>query len=137
MSNQTNAPPAATHRDGAVFAKVWRNWSHKGDPFYTLDIGRTYTDVKTGQLRESNSFSGTDILKIGPLSTKAYESIGQLREADRAKERSQVPPEQQGAPQQPSHPAQGDIAAQRDAVMDRAAPQTPAQAPAPEHGPEN
>jgi len=133
MSNTQNAPPAATHRDGAVFAKVWRNWNQKGEPFYSLDIGRTYTDTKTGKLRESNSFTGTDILKIGPLSNKAYESIGQLREADRAKERSQVQPEQNGyAPQQPSQPAQGDIAAQRDAVMGQAAPQQHAQAPAPE-----
>ena len=105
----TNNPPVATHRDGAVSAKVWRNIANDGRPFYSTTFQRTYTDQATGQPRETTSFQGTDVLKIQHLATEAYQTISRLRDQDRA----QAQPEQQGQNQ----PQTSGLAQQRDAVM--------------------
>lgn len=79
-----NPPPVATLRDGAVSAKVWRNYTREGEPFYSVTIQRTYTDAVTGQARETHSFQGTDILKVQQLAGEAYQAANRLREQDRA-----------------------------------------------------
>jgi hypothetical protein len=84
MSEQPAAnPPVMTHRDGAVFVKVWRN-EHEDRAIYNATIGRTYTDKESGEIRESRSLSGDDILKVQPLLGKAYETISQERAMDRS-----------------------------------------------------
>ena len=102
MSEQQTAnPPVMTHRDGAVFVKVWRN-EHENGAIYNATIGRTYTDKETGEIRESRSLSGDDILKVQPLLGKAYETISQERAMDRSFASSE--------------PQQG-LEAQRDAAL--------------------
>lgn len=81
---QPGNPPIKTHRDGAVFAKVWRNEREGGEPFYSVTLGRTYSDPESGEVRESRSFSGTDILKAQAQLGEAYRTITQERAYDRA-----------------------------------------------------
>lgn len=132
MSDKTSNPPIETHRDGAVSAKVWRNFTKEGKPIYSVTLQRTYTNPKTQQIAESHSFGGTDILKIAPLASEAYRTIGKMRELDRAEpaqdpqldvQQAQAP--QQGAVQQPvqqqAAPQEG-LAQQRDTAMSGAAP---------------
>lgn len=137
MSEQSNNPLVETHRDGAVSAKVWRNISQEGKPFYSVTFQRTYTDPATNKVAESRTFQGTDILKVPQLAGDAYRTIGKMRELDRAdRAQTQAPqqnvePQQQPEKQAVAQPEQG-LAQQRDAVMENAAP---TQNHAPEHGP--
>ncbi|MEM9375590.1 MAG: hypothetical protein AAGA72_05180 [Pseudomonadota bacterium] len=138
MSTPQNKGPEDTIRDGAVFVKIWRNWSNKGEPFYSANFGRTYTDKATGQIKESQSFQGTDILKLQSLSNRAYESIARMREADRNLEQQvqQTETQSQRPPAQATHPQQGDMAAARDAAMGHSQPsQQAAQPQQPVHDP--
>jgi Sec-independent protein translocase protein TatA len=134
MSDKINNPPVETHRDGAVSAKVWRNFTKDGKPIYSVTIQRTYTNPKTQQIAESHSFGGTDILKIPHLASEAYRTIGKMRELDRAEQPTQDPQlgvqqaqaPQQGVAQQPvqqqTAPSQQGLAQQRDEAMSGAAP---------------
>lgn len=80
MTNENNKP-FDTIRDGALKATIWRNESEKG-LFYSVNFSRTYTDA-AGDFKESDSFSGTDLLQLGHLATKAYDVISTARAADR------------------------------------------------------
>ncbi len=133
MSDKMNNPPVETHRDGALSAKVWRNFTKEGKPIYSVTLQRTYTNPKTQQIGESHSFGATDILKIPHLASEAYRTIGKMRELDRAEpaqdpqldvQQAQAP--QQGSAQQPvqqqAAPQQEGLAQQRDAAMSGAAP---------------
>lgn len=77
MSNQ----PIAKIRDGALAATIWENEGEKGK-FYTVDFSRTFTDGK-GKIKNSNSFSGTEVLRISRLAAKAYDEITTLRQSDK------------------------------------------------------
>jgi len=78
MSNEKNKP-AATIRDGALKATIWKNPSEKGH-FYSVDIIGSY---KVGdEFKETSSFSGSDILRLGFLAQRAYGMILELRIAD-------------------------------------------------------
>lgn len=103
MSENANNPPIETHRDGAVSAKVWRNYTKEGEPFYSVTFQRTYTDPQTDKPRESASFQGTDLLKLQQLAAEAYRTIAHHRALDRDDARS--------------------MASERDAVMENAAPE--------------
>ena len=123
--NATNAP-VATHRDGAVSSKVWRNFTKDGEPYYSTTFQRTYTDPRTGNPAETHSFGGTDVLKIQQLASEAYRTIGQMKAQDKNL--------QQSPQQEPLEQQQG-LAEQRDAAMNNAAPtqnQGPVHAPTPE-----
>ncbi|MGF1463322.1 MAG: hypothetical protein ACFB2Z_09170 [Maricaulaceae bacterium] len=133
-----NPPPVAVHRDGAVNIKIWRNIAQDGQAFYSATFGRTYTDPASGQLRESASFQGAELLKLQQLAGEAYRSIGQLRAHDQAQDRArelaaeqmnaqsvgaQPAPAQAPGVQPPPQSAPG-LEEQRDAAMTQApAPQ--------------
>lgn len=112
MSNRNGTPPVATHRDGAVSAKVWRNHSQDGEAFYSVTLQRSYKDKQTGEFRDTASFQGTDLLKVQQLASQAYGTISRLRENDRQAARAE--PEK----------ANG-LAAQRDQIMESSAPAQP------------
>lgn len=131
MSEQSNNPLVETHRDGAVSAKVWRNVSQEGKPFYSVTFQRTYTDPATNNVAESRTFQGTDILKVPQLAGDAYRTIGKMRELDRADRAQTKAPQQQPVQQAVAQPQQG-LAQQRDAAMEHAEPN---QNQAPEHAP--
>ena len=80
-STNPNTPPANTLRDGALFAKIWRNTSEKGT-FYSVQLGRTYSDDQ-GNLRDSGSFSNGELLRIARLTQIAYDEVLIHREEDK------------------------------------------------------
>lgn len=83
-------PLVATHRDGAVAVKVWRNFSNEGEAYYSLTVGRTYTDRETGEPRETHSLQGADILKAQALLGDGYRTIIQQRQRDHELKRGAV-----------------------------------------------
>lgn len=69
MKNKSNGP-VKTLRDGALKATIWKNESQNGS-FYTVTLSRTYRR-DDGSFADSASFSGSDILKITQLASRAY-----------------------------------------------------------------
>mgnify|MGYP005856951239 CR=1 FL=1 len=74
--------PEYTLRDGAVKATTWRNAGEKGD-YFTTSFSRTYRDEKSGDLRDTNAFTGADLLKISALAQEAYQQSRALRQEQR------------------------------------------------------
>ena len=77
--------PTDTLRDGNLKATIWRNESEKG-AFFSVNLTRSYKD-DAGNYHDSDSFSGTELLRIAHLAGKAYDRISALRqdEAERRK----------------------------------------------------
>ena len=69
MSRKSNKP-LKTLRDGALKASIWKNEAESG-PFYSVTLSRSYKR-KDGSFADSASFSGSDILKITQLASRAY-----------------------------------------------------------------
>lgn len=82
--NQSNSPRDVL-RDGNLKSTIWRNDTEKG-PFYSVNLARTYRDGQ-GELRDSHSFAGTDLLRISELARKTYDRTQELRREDRQTER--------------------------------------------------
>lgn len=80
MTKQNNKPQA-TLRDGALKATIWKNQAENGT-FYSVDLSRTYQDEQ-GDYHDSHSFSGSELLRIAHLASKAYDQITDLRSADK------------------------------------------------------
>jgi hypothetical protein len=80
--NETRAEnrPADVIRDGNLKASIWRNEGENGVTYATV-LARTYR-TEDGAYRESNSFSGTELLRVSELSRKAYDRTGELRQND-------------------------------------------------------
>jgi hypothetical protein len=80
--------PADVIRDGNLKATLWRNEGENGVSYATT-IARTYR-ADDGTYRESNSFSGSELLRVSELARKAYDRTGELRrdDAGRSEERS-------------------------------------------------
>lgn len=73
MSNK----PAATIRDGAMKATIWKNEGEKGD-FYSVDLTRSYKQGDEWK-ETTKGFSGLDLFKATNLLTLAYNRIIELR----------------------------------------------------------
>lgn len=84
MSKQTKQRPVETVRDGAIKAAIWKNESEKG-AFFSVTFARTYKD-KDGDLQDTESFSGSQLLRLARLADKAYERTAKLAQAERAKD---------------------------------------------------
>ena len=81
MSKETKTRPVETLRDGSIKAAIWRNESENG-PFHGVTFARTYTDDK-GELHDTDSFSGTQLLRLCRLADKAYDRTAKLTKAAR------------------------------------------------------
>ncbi|ADM09228.1 hypothetical protein PB2503_05787 [Parvularcula bermudensis HTCC2503] len=80
--------PELTLRDGAIKAAIWRNSGTGGD-FFTTSISRTYRDEKSGEFKDTNSFTGSDLLKVSALAQEAYQQTRALlhdQQADRVRD---------------------------------------------------
>ncbi|MDF1722447.1 MAG: hypothetical protein P1U65_17370 [Minwuia sp.] len=81
MSKDDRSPepirPEDVLRDGNLKASIWRNGSERGDYFATT-FARTHKD-DDGNLRDSHSFIGTDLLKLSELARRSYERTSELR----------------------------------------------------------
>lgn len=75
-SNEKNKP-VETLRDGSIRATIWKNSSEKGD-FYSVQITRTWQDDE-GNYHDSDSFSGSQLLRVAHLAAKAYDRTAELR----------------------------------------------------------
>lgn len=82
MSKQSKTRPVETLRDGAIKAAIWRNESENG-AFFAVTFARTYKNGK-GDLEDTNSFSGTQLLRLARLADKAYDRAAKLTKAARA-----------------------------------------------------
>jgi len=72
--------PVETLRDGALKAAIWKNESENGD-FFAVTFARTYKDSK-GELQDTDSYSGAQLLRLAHLAQKAYDRAAKLtREA--------------------------------------------------------
>lgn len=72
-----NNKPAATLRDGNLKAVIWKNEKEDG-VFYSTIFSRTYKN-DDGNYADANGFSGSELLRIAQLATKAYEYAQDLR----------------------------------------------------------
>ena len=86
--------PADVLRDGSLKASLWRNEGDRG-PFYATEFSRTYTDAE-GNLRDSRSFVGGDLLKLSELARKAYDRTSELRREEFRQERRSREPRNPG-----------------------------------------
>ena len=82
MSKQTKQRPVETLRDGAIKAAIWKNESENG-AFFAVTFARTYKNGG-GELKDTDSFSGTQLLRLARLADKAYGRAAKLTKAARA-----------------------------------------------------
>jgi hypothetical protein len=78
-----NNPPRDTLRDGNLKASIWRNESSEKGSFYSASLSRTYKD-QNGELRDTHSFAGNELLRVSELARKAYDRTQELRREDRS-----------------------------------------------------
>lgn len=69
--------PVETLRDGNISASIWENRTDKGVS-YTTTFSRSWRD-DSGEWRQSQSYSGSDMLRLGELSRSAYHRTNELR----------------------------------------------------------
>jgi hypothetical protein len=73
--------PEDTLRDGLLKATIWKNEGEKG-AFYSVNLSRSYQD-DAGNYHDSESFSGSELLRIAHLAGRAYDRISELRQSAR------------------------------------------------------
>lgn len=78
----SNNSPFYTLNDGNIKATIWKNEGEKG-PYYSVQFSRIYTD-DSGNIKNSDSFTRTDILKVERLAGKAYDGILKQIERDKS-----------------------------------------------------
>jgi len=74
--------PALTIRDGSIKAVLWTNQSANG-VFVSTTFAKTYDD--NGTLKDSNSFTGTDVLRLAEVAREAYRASNRIRREMNAK----------------------------------------------------
>ena len=72
--------PETTLRDGNIKATIWKNFGEKGN-FFTVTLTRTYQD-EGGNYHDSNSFSGSELLRAAHLANRAYDTVSDLRQRE-------------------------------------------------------
>lgn len=101
MTDAQNTPkrPIDKHRDGALEVAIWKQEGEKG-PFYTTERTRSYQD-RNGDWQKSHSIPERDLLRAARLDQRAYETIQQIRNQDRAHyvERQKQMPENRRDPE--------------------------------------
>ena len=74
--------PETTLRDGTLSATIWKNSGEAGKIFYSVKIIRRYRD-DAGNWHDSDSFTGSELLRIAHLATKTYDLTTELKQRDR------------------------------------------------------
>lgn len=90
-NNEHDTPkrPADTLRDGAVKATIWPNEGDNGT-YYATSLSRSYKDSE-GNTRDTNSFVGTDLLKVAEIARGAYERTNELKREEFKQQRRAQP----------------------------------------------
>lgn len=73
-----NNSPAAQLRDGSIKATIWRNIQDSGKTRYSTELSRSYTDQQ-GNWHDTNSLSGSELLRAANLLIQAYNQEQTLR----------------------------------------------------------
>lgn len=76
MSDQKNRP-VETLRDGNLKATVWEN-TRDEKLMHSVQFRRSYRDQE-GQYRDTDSFSGNDLLRLSRLADQSYDVLTRLR----------------------------------------------------------
>ena len=76
--------PVKTFKQGGVEVSVWRNSSEKGD-MYNTTIRNSYKDDRSGEWKETMSFSPTDLAVVAQLASQAFQAIGELKTQNRGR----------------------------------------------------
>jgi hypothetical protein len=71
---QKSDRPVASFRQGGVEVNVWKNETANGEMFNTT-ITNSYRDHKTGEWRETGSYSPEELAILVQLSTQAFQEI--------------------------------------------------------------
>ncbi len=79
--NTSENQPAQRLTDGKLKATIWRNRTEKGNR-YSVQLNRIFED-KSGKLQNTDSFSGSELLRIARLAQIAYDEILIHREEDK------------------------------------------------------
>ncbi|WP_195820644.1 hypothetical protein [Roseobacter sp. MH60115] len=88
--------PVETLRDGRLKAAVWQNENDKGR-YYTVSLAKVYED-RDGKLKETNSFSAGEMLRVSELAREAHTVIRGLNR-EHAVERKAEPQPSKAAPE--------------------------------------
>jgi len=81
MTTTNKNRPVETLRDGALKAAIWKNEGEKG-AFFNVTFARTYKDAK-GNLKDTDSFSGSQLLRLARLADQAYARTRELGQEER------------------------------------------------------
>jgi hypothetical protein len=84
MSKTPAQRPVATFKQGGLEVSVWKNQTKSSDLFNTT-IRNSYKDDKSGEWKETTSFSPTDLAVLSQLASQSFQEIGQLKQEGRAK----------------------------------------------------
>lgn len=116
---QTAKGPLRVHRSpkSDVFVKIWDNETEDGKHYYTTSVGRTYRDPETGQPRDTNRLTQTEVNKLPGLINEANQTLRLLN--DPRVTRDQALQADQRA-QNLKHASENGLKAQRDAVLAKA-----------------
>jgi hypothetical protein len=79
-----SARPVATFKQGGIEVSVWKNPGERGD-LYNTTIRNSYKDDKSGEWKETSSFSPTDLAVLAQLSGQAFQAIGELKSQSRSR----------------------------------------------------
>jgi hypothetical protein len=72
--------PVKSFKQGGLEVAIWKN----GD-IYNTTISNSYKDDKTGEWKETKSFSPTDLAVISQLSGQAFQTITELKAQSRGR----------------------------------------------------
>lgn len=73
----TSNRPVEVIRDGSLKATIWENEGENGI-LYSTTLARTY-HANDGALKDSHSFSGSELLRIAELARQAYAAVNAFR----------------------------------------------------------
>lgn len=77
--------PVAKFKHGGIELSIWPNQTAEGGTMYNTTISNSYKDDKTGEWKQTSSFSPTDLLVVGELGRQAFAKITELKQQGRAR----------------------------------------------------
>lgn len=100
-------PPLETLRDGRLKATIWENVNEKNELYHTVSLAKTYED-RDGKLKDSNSFSPGELLRVGELAREAHGVIREVRRDLALERQTERQTERQAEQQQQKKPVRED-----------------------------
>jgi hypothetical protein len=83
-SQQPGNRPVAKFKHGGISLDVWPNQTETGT-MYNTTISNSYRDDKSGEWKQTASFSPTDLLVVGELARQAFAKITELKQQGRGR----------------------------------------------------